>query len=70
MTSMKIYWNDTPKNIIAYKKELWTASNLSQAKLAGQLQLLGMDCNDFTILRIEQVNRFVPATKLPSLQIF
>lgn len=33
---------------------------LSQAALASQLQLLGMECSDLTILRIEQGSRFVP----------
>lgn len=31
-----------------------------QAALASQLQLLGMECIDLTILRIEQGSRFVP----------
>ena len=30
------------------------------AALASQLQLLGMECSDLTILRIEQGSRFVP----------
>lgn len=37
---------------------------MSQTKLAGQLQLLGMECNDLTILRIEQGKRFVPDYEL------
>lgn len=58
---MKIYWNGTSKNIIGSKvKQLRTELGLSQAKLATQLQLLGMECNDLTILRIEQGSRFVP----------
>lgn len=58
---MKIYWNGTSKNIIGPKvKQLRQKLGLSQAKLAGQLQLLGMECNDLTILRIEQGSRFVP----------
>ena len=58
---MKIYWNGTSKNIIGQKvKQLRTAQGLSQAALAGRLQLLGMECNDLTILRIEQGSRFVP----------
>ena len=53
---MKIYWNGTSKNIIGPKvKQLRTAQGLSQAALAGRLQLLGMECSDLTILRIEQV---------------
>ncbi len=58
---MKIYWSGTSKNIIGPKvKQLRLEHGLSQAKLAGQLQLLGMECNDLTILRIEQGSRFVP----------
>ncbi len=58
---MKIYWSGTSKNIIGPKvKQLRLERGLSQAKLAGQLQLLGMECNDLTILRIEQGSRFVP----------
>ncbi len=58
---MKIYWIGTSKNIIGPKvKQLRLEHGLSQAKLAGQLQLLGMECNDLTILRIEQGSRFVP----------
>ena len=58
---MKIYWNGTSKNIIGPNlKKLRTALGLSQANLAGQLQLLGLECSDLTILRIEQGSRFVP----------
>ncbi len=58
---MRIYWNGTSKNIIGSKvRQLRAALGLSQAKLANHLQLLGMDCNDLTILRIEQGSRFVP----------
>ena len=58
---MKIYWNGTSKNIIGPKvNQLRTAQGLSQAALAGRLQLLGMECSDLTILRIEQGSRFVP----------
>lgn len=40
---MKIYWNGTSKNIIGPKvKQLRTAQGLSQAALAGRIQLLGM----------------------------
>lgn len=57
---MKIYWNGTSKNIIGSKvKQLRTVQGLSQAALAGRLQLLGMECSDLTILRIEQGSRFV-----------
>ena len=58
---MKIYWNGTSKNIVGPKiRQLRQSKGLSQAALAGQLQLLGMECSDLTILRIEQGNRFVP----------
>ena len=58
---MKIYWNGTSKNIVGPKiRQLRRSKGLSQAALAGQLQLLGMECSDLTILRIEQGNRFVP----------
>ena len=46
---MKIYWNGTSKNIIGPKlKQLRTAQGLSQAALAGRLQLLGMECSDIS----------------------
>ncbi len=58
---MKIYWNGTSKNIVGPKiRQLRQSKGLSQAALAGQLQLPGMECSDLTILRIEQGNRFVP----------
>ena len=58
---MKIYWNGTSKNIIDPKvRQLRTGQGLSQAALAGRLQLLGMECSNPTILRIEQGNRCVP----------
>ena len=58
---MKIYWNGTSKNITGPKiKQLRTRQGLSQAALAGRLQLLGMEYSDLTILRIEQGSRFVP----------
>ena len=68
---MKIYWNGTSKNIIGPKlKRLRTGLGLSQAKLAGQLQLLGLECNDLTILRIEQGKRFVPDYELSIIADF
>lgn len=58
---MKIYWHESSKNIIGPKlKELRKQHGLSQEKLASQLQLQGMECNDITILRIEKGQRFVP----------
>lgn len=44
---MKIYWNGTSKNIVGSKiRQLRQSKGLSQATLAGQLQLLGMECSD------------------------
>lgn len=58
---MKIYWNGTSKNIVGPKiRQLRQSKGLSQTALASQLQLLGMECSDPTILRIEQGGRFVP----------
>lgn len=58
---MKIYWNGTSKNIVGSKiRQLRQSKGLSQAALASQLQLLGMECSDLTILHIEQGSRFVP----------
>ena len=46
---MKIYWNGTSKNIIGSKiRQLRQEKGLSQAALASQLQLLGMECSDLT----------------------
>ena len=54
---MKIYWNGTSKNIVGPKiRQLRQSKGLSQAALAGQLQLLGMECSDLTILRIAKKN--------------
>ena len=58
---MKINWNGTSKNIVDPKiRQLRQSKGLSQAALTSQLQLLGMECSDLTILRIEQGSRFVP----------
>lgn len=58
---MKIYWNGTSKNIVSPKiRQLRQSKGLSQTALASQFQLLGMECSDLTILRIEQGSRFVP----------
>ena len=57
---MKIYWNGTSKNIIGSKiRQLRQEKGLSQAALASQLQLFGMEFSDLTILRILQGMRFV-----------
>ena len=57
---MKIHWNGKTKNLIGPKvRQLRLEQGLSQAKLAEKLQLLGLECSDLTILRIEQGSRFV-----------
>ena len=58
---MKIYWNGISKNIIGKKvKDLRKKKGLTQKTMAEQLQLLGYEFSDLTILRIEQGKRFVP----------
>jgi len=57
---MKIYWYEGRKNICGDKiKTLRKSQDLTQKQLAEQLQLLGYDFNDLTILRIENGSRFV-----------
>lgn len=59
---MKIYkyGNDNKKNIIGTQlKALRTKRNMSQKELATQLQLLGLQWSDLTVLRTEQGIRFV-----------
>lgn len=68
---MKIYWYGNSKNIIGPKiKELRLEHNLTQRELAEQLQLLGFDFNDLTILRIEQGKRFVTDYEVYALATF
>lgn len=58
---MKIYWYGNSKNIIGNKiKTLRKNKGLTQKSMAEQLQLLGYEFSDLTILRIEQGTRFVP----------
>lgn len=58
---MKIYWNGQSKNIIGDRiKALRVKKGLTQKSMAEQLQLLGHEFSDLTILRIEQGKRFVP----------
>lgn len=65
---MKIYWYEGKKNIIGDKiKVLRKEKGLSQKALAEQLQLLGFDFNDLTILRIESGKRFVADYELMAL---
>lgn len=68
---MKIYWNGESKNIIGNKvKALRQEQNLTQKALAEQLQLMGYDFSDLTILRIEQGKRFVPDYEVAALAKF
>ena len=68
---MKIYWNGTSKNIIGPKlKQLRLKMGLSQEKLAGQLQLQGIEYNALTVLRIEKGERFVPDYEIVALADF
>lgn len=68
---MKIYWNNEIKNLVGPQvKELRKAKKITQKELAIQLQLLGYDFNDLTILRIEQQSRFVSDIELLALATF
>lgn len=68
---MKIYWNGESKNIIGDKvKMLRQEQKLTQKALAEQLQLMGYDFSDLTILRIEQGKRFVPDYEVAALAEF
>ena len=65
---VKIYWYEGRKNIIGDKvKVLRNEKGISQKALAEQLQLLGFDFNDLTILRIETGKRFVADYELMAL---
>lgn len=65
---MKIHWDGKSKNLIGPKvRKLRLEQGLSQAKLAEKLQLLGLECNDLTILRIEQGSRFVSDFEINAL---
>ena len=68
---MKIYWYEGKKNIIGDKvKSLRKEKGISQKALAEQLQLLGFDFNDLTVLRIETGKRFVADYELMALADF
>lgn len=68
---MKIYWFEGKKNIIGDKvKALRKEKSISQKVLAEQLQLMGFDFNDLTILRIETGKRFVADYELMALADF
>ncbi|MBQ8246208.1 MAG: helix-turn-helix transcriptional regulator [Lachnospiraceae bacterium] len=68
---MKIYWDGKIKNLVGPKvKELRIEKKLTQRNLAIQLQLLGYEFNELTILRIEQQTRFVSDMELLALATF
>lgn len=68
---MKIYWYEGKKNIVGERvKVLRKERGLTQKALAEQLQLLGFDFNDLTILRIETGKRFVADYELMALADF
>lgn len=68
---MKIYWDGKIKNLVGPKvKELRIRKKLTQKNLAIQLQLLGYEFNELTILRIEQQTRFVSDMELLALATF
>lgn len=65
---MKIYWDGRSKNIIGEKlRALRTERGWSQLRLAGLLQLEGLECSDLTVLRIEKGQRFVTDYELKTL---
>jgi len=69
--SMKIYWDGKIKNLVGPRvKELRIRKKLTQKNLAIQLQLLGYEFNELTILRIEQQTRFVSDMELLALANF
>lgn len=68
---MKIYWDGKIKNLVGPRvKELRIQKKLTQKNLAIQLQLLGYEFNELTILRIEQQSRFVSDMELLALANF
>ncbi len=65
---MKIYWNGESKNIIGTKvKQLRKGKGWTQKALAAQMQLVGLDMTELTILRIENGTRFVPDYEVKAL---
>jgi len=68
---MKIYWDGKIKNLVGPRvKELRIQKKITQKNLAIQLQLLGYEFNELTILRIEQQTRFVSDMELLALATF
>lgn len=65
---MKIYWSGESKNIVGAKVRAFRKKNgMTQRGLAEKLQLMGYDCTDLTILRIENGSRFVPDYEVKAL---
>lgn len=68
---MKIYWDGKVKNFIGPKvKELRKKKKVTQKNMAAQLQVMGYEFNDLTILRIEQQTRFVSDIELLALATY
>ena len=66
--AIKIYWSGESKNIVGTKiRTLRKEHGMTQRGLAEQLQLMGYDCTDLTILRIENGTRFVPDYEVKAL---
>ena len=62
------YWYEGQKNIIGCKaKQLRKNAKLTQAALAGKLQLAGYDFDRLTIGRIESGDRFVADYEIKAL---
>ncbi|MDR0906765.1 MAG: helix-turn-helix domain-containing protein [Oscillospiraceae bacterium] len=67
---MKIYWDGESKNIIGTRvRELRRERKLTQAALAGKLQLEGLEIDRITIVRIENGQRFVPDYEVRALAL-
>lgn len=65
---MKINWEGEKRNLIGPKvKELRKKRKVTQKDMAAQLQVMGYDFNDLTILRIEQQTRFVSDIEVDAL---
>lgn len=68
---MKIQQYGKSKNIIGKQlKELRIKQKLSQKGLAEQLQLLGLQWSDLTVLRTEQGTRFVADYEVAAIASF
>lgn len=65
---MKINWEGEKRNLVGPKvKELRKKRKVTQKDMAAQLQVMGYDFNDLTILRIEQQTRFVSDIEVDAL---